>query len=352
MKTKLFLALLLSSLFIFPEGIPIPDTYPTSTSSARVKGMGGAGTALFPEASGPYWNPALLGGLEAAAVTLTFSEDDSSTFAQILEREPSVLGKHISFFSLVSYQGGFTYHPLYLISYRDSFSDSLGFERDFELKLDEYIFTVTTYAGSDSKYDSPFLLGFNLKYLNGRFVETRLYRETDTSSVTDAHADIAYGNGYGLDAGIAFVTSKMAVGLMARDIITHVYWGGYDRQSIPVYTSLGVSFNPVSTLILCADANRIIESGMDFFYRVGAEYTYARAISDSSFLANLAGGSPSFRVGTSFKEINQLGFMDIALGLGYSSNIFRIDIGTEGKFENYLYGGFTYQFSLTLPFKI
>ncbi|MDD3804064.1 MAG: hypothetical protein PHW02_06760 [bacterium] len=294
----------------------------------------------------------MLGGLESAAITLTFAEEDSSSFAHILEREPSVLGKHISFFSLVTYQGGFTYHPLYMISYRDSFSDSLGFERDFELKLDEYIFTVTTFTGSDSKYDSPFLLGFNVKYLNGRFIETRLYKDSDTSAVTDGDGDIAYGNGYGLDGGIAFKVSRFTLGIMARDILTHVYWGGYDRQTIPMYTSLGISLNPIPSLIICADVNRIFKSELPFFYRAGLEYSYMREISDSSFLANIRGGSPSFRIGTSFREISQIGFMDIALGAGYSSNMFRVDLGTEGKLNNYLYGGFTYQLSLTLPFKI
>ncbi|MGE3063663.1 MAG: hypothetical protein AB7T10_08535 [bacterium] len=352
MKFRFGFLIILLSLSTAAEQIPIPPLYPTSTPSARIKGLGGAGTSLYPDASAPYWNPAMLGGLEAAAITMTFAEEDSSSFARIIEREPSVLGKHISFFSLVTYQGGFTYHPLYMISYRDSFSDSLGFERDFELKLDEYVFTVTTFTGSNAKYDTPFLLGFNIKYLNGRFAETRIYKDSDTSDVTDGHADIAYGNGYGLDAGIAFVLPRFTMGLMARDIITHVYWGGYDRQIIPIYASFGISFNPASTFILCADVNRIFKSDLPFFYRVGAEYTYTREISDSSFLANLAGGSPSFRVGTSFKELDQIGFMDIALGVGYSSNMFRIDIGTEGKFENYLYGGFTYQLSLTLPFNM
>ena len=351
MKIKSFFVFLIFSIIICAEQVPIPLTYPTSMPSARIKAIGGAGTALYPDATASYWNPALLGGLEAAALTAVFAEEDSSTFAQIIEREPSVLGKHISFFSLVTYQGGFSYHPLYMISYRDSFNDSLGFERDFEVKLDEYIITITTFAGSNSTYDTPILLGFNLKYLNGRFVETRLYKDS-SDNVTDADADISYGNGYGLDAGIVYRTPRFTAGLMARDIITHIYWTGYDKQIIPIYTSLGVSVNPFSTLIICGDVNRIFKSDLPYFYRVGAEYTYTRSTEDSSFLATVINGSPSFRAGTSFKELQALGFMDIALGVGYTTNLFRVDLGMEGKFENYLYGGFTYQLELTLPFKI
>lgn len=352
MKLKISLLTLLICFFIFGQQIPIPSTYPSSLPSARVKGLAGAGTALFPDPAASYWNPALLGGLDAAAITVVFAEEDSSSFSQLIEKEPSVLGKHISYFSIVTYQGGFSYHPLFLVSYRDSFDASLGFERDFELKLDEYVISLTTFTGSNSQYETPIILGFNLKYLNGKFVETRLYRESDTSDISDADADIAYGNGYGLDAGIIYRVSKLTVGLMARDIITHIYWSGYDKQVIPIYTSLGVSFNPISTLLICADVNRIFDDSMDFFYRGGIEYMYTRSTQDSSFLAAVMSGSPSFRIGTSFKKLDALGFMNIAAGLGYTTNVFRVDLGMEGKFENYLYGGFTYQLSLTLPFKI
>jgi len=119
-----------------------------------------------------------------------------------------------------------------------------------------------------------------------------------------------------------------------------------------MYTSLGLSWNPVSTLLISVDVNRIFQSNMDFFYRGGIEYTYYRSTTDSSFFATIMNGSPSFRTGISFKDIEPIGFLNFASGIGYTTNMFRIDLGMEGKFEKYLYGGFTYQLSLTLPFKI
>lgn len=345
------LLIIASLLFICSSAaqIPLPDIYPTSLPSARVKGLGGAGTSLLGETSAGWWNPALLAFQQSDAIHISFANENHSTLASLLETEPSILGKHISYIGLSTFQGGIAYHPLFSLSYSDSLFQNGTVERDMEIKLDEFILSLTTFAGSSERYAVPFVLGINIKYLLGRFADAEIFRDV-SGNITGAQADISSGNGYGLDIGITYNFDILSLSIFSRDLLTHIYWNGYDRQVLPVYTSAGVSVNPFSTLLLVFDVNRIFEKDKPFIFRGGAEYTFLRSSNPSNFFSTIISGSPSVRAGTAFKEIQAIGYTDISLGLGYDMNGNRFDMAIEGQLEQFIYGGFTYQLTLNLPF--
>jgi len=347
-KFSVIFYVLFVSVVIGADPIPLPDIYPSSLPSARVKGMGGAGTSMLGESSGGWWNPSLLAFMNTDALHVSFANENHSSLANLLETEPSILGKHISYFSLSTFQGGISYHPLFSLSYNDSLFSTEYLERDMEIKLDEVIVSLTTFAGSGEKYQAPVIFGINLKYLFGRFAIAEIYRNS-ADEIIDADADISSGNGYGIDVGVTYNYDILAVSLFARDLLTHVYWSGYDKQILPVYTSAGISVNPFSTMLLVFDVNRIFEKDKPFIYRGGLEYTFLRDARTSNLFSTLISGSPSVRAGTSFKEINAIGYTDISLGLGYDMNGYRIDMAVEGLLEQFIYGGFTYQLTLNMP---
>jgi len=163
--------------------------------------------------------------------------------------------------------------PLFKISYRDSFFDSLNLERDFEMKLDQYWLSITSYAGSDEKYSSSIYFGFNLKYLNGKIAETKLIYDS-LGNLKNGFADISYGNGYGLDGGMVLSLSNFFVSLMFRDIFTHVYWDSYDKQIIPMNGNLGLSYIPLNNLLFNFNISKFLRNETPFVYSLGGEYNF------------------------------------------------------------------------------
>lgn len=360
-KIFVILLLLLSSILIFSEQIPIPDSYPSSLPSARLMGMGGAGTAVIPCAEAAFWNPAAMAYLPTVMFHLSFSSESNSSLSDLIEKEPTTTGKNLSFVSLSTFQGGLSYYPVYSASYSNIYFEDENIIRDLDISLNEYILSITTFAGADEQYSVPFVIGVNLKYLNGKFAEAKLYlNDADTSISDSAFADISTGHGYGLDAGMIVQAGSFSLGLMFRDLITHVYWSGedtpgrvidYDRQIIPIFSTLGVAYTN-SGFTGAFDVNRIFSSGMPFIYRLGAEYTFARTYNDEDFFSSLLSGSPSVRAGASFKELYGLEPVNFSLGLGYSMSFYRVDMAIDGKLENFMHGGLNYQLSVNLPLGI
>lgn len=356
----LIIALLLS-LILNSATIPIPESYPSSMPSARIMGMGGAGAAIVPSAEGVFWNPAALGYLNSVILHFSFSSESNSSLSDLIEKEPTTTGKNLSFVSLATFQGALSYYPIYSAAYSGIYFPDENVIRDLDISLNEYILTVTTFAGSNEAYDVPFVLGFNLKYLNGKFAEAKLFlNDADTSIADSAFADISTGHGYGLDAGLIVNLGALSAGLMFRDLLTHVYWSGedspgrvikYDKQIIPIFSTLGFSYS-AGGFLGAFEINRIFQSGMPYIYRIGAEYTFNRTFNDGSMLSSLGSGSPSVRLGASLKEFYGLEPVNFTMGIGYSMNFYRIDMAIEGKPENYMHGGLNYQLSINLPLSV
>ncbi len=348
---NLFFILITFSL-IFSEKIPLSTDYPTIFPSARIRGLGGNGTSIMGDISSTFYNPATLSGLTSGGISLSFETDHYSSYAEFLEKDQSVYGKNISFFTISTYQGGLSYMPLFKISYRDSFFDSLNLERDFEMKLDQYWLSITSYAGSDEKYSSSIYFGFNLKYLNGKIAETKLIYDS-LGNLKNGFADISYGNGYGLDGGMVLSLSNFFVSLMFRDIFTHVYWDSYDKQIIPMNGNLGLSYIPLNNLLFNFNISKFLRNETPFVYSLGGEYNFFElSEKTNSFWDDLKKGSPSIRVGTSFKEIPTLSTAIIDIGFGYNSNSVRFDICFESTISKYYVGKFDYYLTLTVPITI
>ncbi|MEO0281252.1 MAG: hypothetical protein ABIN05_02760 [candidate division WOR-3 bacterium] len=354
MNKKIFCSILLILIvvFVFPEKVPIPTDYPTIFPSARIRGLGGNGTSIMGDISSTFYNPATLSGLNSGGISLSFETDHFSSYAEFLQKEQSIYGKNVSFFTISTYQGGLSYMPLFKISYRDSFVDSLNIERDFEMKLDQYWLSLTSFTGFNEKFSSPIYFGINLKYLNGKIAEAKLSYDS-LGNIIDGFADISYGNGYGLDGGLIVSLSNLFVSLVFRDILTHIYWDSYDKQIIPMNGNLGVSFVPISNLLFNFNVSKFLRNETPFVYTLGGEYTFFE-ISEktNSFWDDLKKGSPSIRIGTSFKEIPTLSTAIIDLGLGYNSNSVRVDLCFESTLERYYIGKFDYYLTLTIPITI
>lgn len=354
MSKKLFFLILffLASIFIFSDKVPTPTDYPTIFPSARIRGLGGNGTSVMGDISSTFYNPATLSGLNSGGISISFETDHFSSYAEFIEKEQSIYGKNISFFTISTYQGGLSYMPLFKISYSDSFFDSLNIERDFEMKLNQYWLSLTSFTGFNEKFTSPIYFGINLKYLNGKIAETKLFYDS-SGNVIDGFADISYGNGYGFDGGLVLSLSNLFISLVFRDIFTHIYWDFYDKQIIPMNGNLGSSFVPISNLLFNFNISKFLKREAPFVYTVGFEYTFFElSEKTNSFWDDFKKGSPSIRVGTSFKEIPTLSTAIIDLGLGYNSNSMRFDFCLESTLERYYVGKFDYYLTLTIPITI
>ena len=360
MRKIVFLLFIPLFLMIFAKSPPVPDDYPSSLPSARIKALGGAGTGLPGNITGSFYNPASASFLSQGFIHISYADESNATVSRLINNEPSVYGRHVSYLSIITFQGGLSYHPLYSESYADREIPGSNIERDLDVSLDEYILTLTSYSGASERYALPFVLGLNLKYLRGSFAQADLYR--DSADIVDsAFTDISTGNGYGLDLGFLYKGGNFAGGISVRNLLTHIYWSGdskdgnvidYERQIIPLSATAGVSFFPATGLVLLLDIDRIFKSDMPFIYKGGIEYTFYRQFSDNSFLSSILTGSPSIRGGAVFKEIYGLEVITFTLGLGYSSSDYRIDMAIEGLPDDYMQGGLTYQISINLPIKI
>ncbi|MCK4523891.1 conjugal transfer protein TraF [candidate division WOR-3 bacterium] len=358
---KIFISLIIlfSFLMITALDAPVPDDYPSSQPSARVKGLADAGTAIANNPSAAFWNPAAAATIFGGVLHISFANENNAVISEFLNSNPSVLGKHVSFVSFMTAQGGISYHPLYSVSYNDRYFADEAVIRDLDIHLDEYIITMTTYAGSEATYAVPILLGFNAKYLNGRFAETKLYlNNADTSSIDSAFSDISSGHGYGLDIGLLYSSNNFFMGISVKDVITHIYWSGdtkdnsdisYNKQIIPMSASMGISYYAFNSLLLVLDIDRIIQLDMPFIYKTGIEYTFRREFSQDALLAGLFTGSPSIRGGAQMKNFYGLEAVHFSVGLGYSVDNYRIDFAFSGKPDQYMQGGLTYQISANFP---
>lgn len=361
---KIFIPLIILFSFSIIAALdaPIPDDYPSSQPSARIKGLADAGTAIANNPSAAFWNPAAAATIFGGVLHISFANENNAVISEFLNNNPSILGKHVSYVSFMTAQGGISYHPLYSVSYSDKYFSEEEIIRDLDIQLDEYIITMTTYTGSDEVYTVPILLGFNVKYLNGRFAETKLYLDdTDTSLIDSAFSDISSGHGYGLDIGLLYSSNNFFMGISVKDIITHIYWSGdtknnetisYNKQIIPMSASMGISYYAFNSLLLVLDIDRIIQLDKPFIYKTGIEYTFRRDFSKDALLAGLFTGSPSIRGGAQMKDFYGLEVIHFSLGLGYSVDDYRIDFAFSGKLEQYMQGGLTYQISANFPIQL
>ncbi len=350
MNTKIFIIIfLLISINIFGQTVPLPTDFPTALPSARIKGLGNSGTAV-PGFASPFYNPALCALIPSTNIHLSFANEEHSSLAQLIDNEPSITGKHIAFFSLTSYQGGFAFHPLYNVSYSDSIFGDDNIIRDLDVTLSEYILTLTTYSGASQQFEVPFFMGVNIKYLRGHFAETKIYYSSATT-LDSADADISTGNGYGLDIGIAYLAGDFIFGLSAKDIFTHIYWSGdYEKQIIPFSSSFGITYSPISgALLLTLDIDRILQKDKPFIYTAGIEYNILRDYNNESFLSKISSGSIAFRGGALIKKFYGLELTNLTCGLGYNINGIIFDMAVEGVPDNYRNGNLSYQLSLTMP---
>ncbi len=358
---KLFNLVLFGLLFttIYALEVPLPETYPSSQPSARIKGLADAGTAVTNNPAAAFWNPAAAATLINNVFHISFANENNSDLSRLLELDPSIYGKHISFMSLMGFQGGISYHPLYSVSYSDRYFPNEMIIRDFDVHLDEYILTLTTFTGAGAMYDVPVFFGINLKYLNGRFAETSLFTDpSDSSQIDSAFSDISNGHGYGLDAGFLYTINGLTAGLSLKNIITHIYWSGdsksghdisYDRQIIPFSATAGLSFLAMESLFITIDVDKILQSNKPYVYKAGIEYTIKRQINDGTFIESLLSGSPSIRCGAQLKEFYGLEAVSLAMGIGYDMSGYRIDIAFSGTPDQYMKGGLTYQISANFP---
>lgn len=359
MKILLFFSVIVLSLSAYCLELPLPETYPSSQPSARIKGLADAGTAITNNPAAAFWNPAAAATLANNVLHISFANENNSDLSRLLELDPSINGKHISFLSIMTFQGGLSYHPLYSVSYADRYFPDDNYVGDLDVHLDEYILTLTTYTGANEKYNAPMFLGINLKYLNGRFAQAKLFTDNNDSTLIDsASSDISNGHGYGIDAGFLVSSGGFSAGISLRNMLTHIYWSGdnksgtqisYDRQIIPLSATAGVSFLAAESFFVTIDVDRILQSNRPFIYRAGAEYTFLREINTGSFAEALISGSPSIRAGAQMKSFYGLEAVSMALGIGYSMDNFRIDMAFSGTPDQYLEGGLTYQLSANIP---
>lgn len=359
MKRIIFVLFIFTALISWGLELPLPDTYPSSQPSARIKGLADAGTAVTNNPAAAFWNPAAAATLANNVLHVSFANENNSDVSRLLELDPSIYGKHISFLSVMTFQGGLSYHPLYSVSYADRYFSDEHYIGDLDVHLDEYILTLTTYTGASEQYNAPLFLGINLKYLNGRFAQAKLFTDiADSTMIDSAYTDISNGHGYGLDAGILITTGGFSAGLSMRNLLTHIYWSGdtksgteiyYDRQIVPLSATAGISFLAAESFFVTVDVDRILESGRPFIYRAGAEYTFLREVNNETALATMMSGSPSIRCGAQMKSFYGLEAVSIALGVGYNMDDFRIDMAFSGTPDQYMEGGLTYQLSANLP---
>ncbi|GEM_PF-2564050 len=348
--------ILFITVTLHSEKIPIPTEYSSVFPSARIRGLGGNSSALFGDINSSFFNPAALAGLDNGGLSITFETDHYSSYSEFIEKEQSLYGKNISFFTLAAYQGGISYMPLFKITYTDSVFDSLLLERDFSVQLDQYWLSFTSYSGSDEKFETPYFLGFNFKYINGKSAETKLFFDS-LKNIKSADAILSSANGFGFDAGLLINLNFFYLSLMFRDIITHVWWDSYDKMIFPVNGNLGILYKPTQNFFFNFNLSRIIKKDFPFIYTLGAEYTFLKdekkSLTDStSFWENLKNGYPSFRMGTSFKEFPSLNNLVLNIGAGFNSNAMRVDMAFEATLERYYLGKFDYQLTLTFPIKL
>ncbi|MDP7422650.1 MAG: PorV/PorQ family protein [bacterium] len=262
-EIKLVMAMMLATLALLSL-VPRVKAEPTGQAGnflglgigARALALGNAYTAVGDDPTASLWNPA---GLSL----LTHREMESMHTFLDLERDLNHFGFGLPLNETSTI--GFNWSQYRIGSIPETSLDTstqIGVDDNgdpiYDVKITGYFDDREDCLGVSYAYNlgNNLALGSTLKF----------FRNTVGNDSASA---------LGVDLGFMFFpTNRFTLGLALRDLGENYSWNGFKGkdQKVPSTTALGLSFRPVSSLLLSGDVSKIQNRDVDF--GAGAEYSF------------------------------------------------------------------------------
>ncbi|HDT15195.1 MAG TPA: hypothetical protein ENN55_03205 [Firmicutes bacterium] len=239
-KTILFASVILifAGAAYSADNVFVGGSFSDPGVSARAMGMGGAFTAAVNDGNATWWNPAAMGMLtKEKSLSLTYVPSMYSLTTGSISRffGSYVQGDSEGFGAL---GGSLSYMSINLGS------EYIG---DTEYSWTEYIVTVSWGMQIDrligwAKYEYPKLsAGANIKYAG-----------VSTDVLVDESAVGA--GGFSFDAALLLaLKNNFVIGLMGRDVFSHIKWDSGTGERIPFTVSAGIFYGITDNFAVAAD---------------------------------------------------------------------------------------------------
>lgn len=343
MRKILFFTLLIPflSLSAAKTEIPFEINYYGISPGAEALSMGYAFSGYGISPASVFWNPANISLMKFSSLYFDFAKYDSVDITDLINYQNGLNGARLDFLSLVSKEGGISWHPISIsevddsiISYSDSFVRIKGASH-----VDEILFTITSMTGNLS-YKGPVYYGFNIKYYRGALAYAKSVYAND-STLIDNDIEIDYSNGFGTDAGVLYDARKLRIGFTVSNIFSRVIWANHNTARIPTRFNLALAIVPNNYVSGDFEVTKFVTNS-PFIFSLGLS---GKLRGTGSWYNNLRFSGGVYSISSSFNLNNSI----YSFGLGYFAGKFRIATAISG-YKNQFFPNFhpEYRVSLSL----
>ncbi len=329
MKKILLIIFIIPFLTVFADKIDIPFeiNYYGISPGAEALSMGYAYSSYGESPANVFWNPANISLMKFSSLYMDYAKYDSVDIADLIDYQNGLKGSRVDFISLVSKEGGISWHPISIteikdsiVSYSDSFIKIKGASH-----IDEILLTVTSMTGNLA-YKGPLYYGFNIKYYRGALAYAKTTYANDSAFLNN-DIEIDYSNGFGADAGILYDAEKIRIGLTISNIFSRVIWSKHNTARIPTRFNLSCGVMPNEYIGVDFEVTKFVTSS-PFIFSAGVS---GKLKGHGNWYNNILFSGGVYSTSSKFDTDNSI----FSIGLGYYVNKFRISTAISGYKTQY-----------------